>query len=138
MSKDEILKLARQAFETAKRAAAGGNPKYASLDVIPVVIGLDVLTVQLEGETVDDARGRAIRPECLIPLNIVGVEGVDKGLALMDVCPICLRGPTAGAEISSLPCKHAFHNHCVVHWLLKSRSCPLCRFEIVVNRRGVS
>ncbi|GFP98302.1 E3 ubiquitin-protein ligase rnf126 [Phtheirospermum japonicum] len=156
MAEDEIYNLAREAFDFAKRTAAD-NPKYASLDVVPVVIGLDVLTVQLEGETVNDAHGRAIRPECLIPMNMcpmapflspfrppppsfllelptvrVRVEDVDHGLALMEACPICFRVPTIGAQMSSLPCKHVFHNHCVVHWLLMSKSCPLCRYEIVV------
>ncbi|KAI3451365.1 hypothetical protein Pfo_008030 [Paulownia fortunei] len=57
----------------------------------------------------------------------IRVEDLDEGLALMEVCPICLRNPTIGAQISLLPCHHAFfHSHCVVRWLEKSRLCPLC------------
>ncbi|KAL3627764.1 hypothetical protein CASFOL_029127 [Castilleja foliolosa] len=168
MLKDEISSLAHEAFDFAERNAVD-NPKYASLDINPIVVGIDVVTVQLEGETVNDARGRVISPGCMIRLDMcpmvgllrpfrppwlnevdiwkglimfvlhlpvvrVRVENADR-LGLMDECPICLRGPTIGARLSPLPCKHFFHNHCVVQWLLlekSKKSCPVCRYEIVV------
>ncbi|KAI3469245.1 hypothetical protein Pfo_025908 [Paulownia fortunei] len=156
MSDDEIQRLVHGAFDFAKQRAA--DPQHGS--VIPVVVGLDVCTVQLDGEPLNATIDRAIRPECLIPLYLwpvgpdvqrrrigevditldlfsmdlpkIRVEDVDQGLALMEVCPICLHNPTIGAQISLLPCHHAFHNHCVVRWLQKSTSCPLCRFEIIL------
>ncbi|KAK6124338.1 hypothetical protein DH2020_041908 [Rehmannia glutinosa] len=68
MFDDEIDNLFREAIAFAKRMTA--DPKYASLLVIPVVVGLDVCTVQLVGEPADSARGRAIRTEGLIPMNM--------------------------------------------------------------------
>ncbi|GFP85696.1 E3 ubiquitin-protein ligase rnf126-b [Phtheirospermum japonicum] len=53
----------------------------------------------------------------------------------MDVCPLCLRASTIRAHISSLPCNHAFHNHCVIRWLLKTKSCPLRQLEVDTTRK---
>ncbi|KAK6149907.1 hypothetical protein DH2020_017432 [Rehmannia glutinosa] len=169
MFDDEIDNLFREAIAFAKRTAA--DPKYASLLVIPVVVSLDVCTVQLEGEPADSARGRAIRTEGLIPMNMcpwpmapipfgptlpvsmreidfylqvfllslptVRVEDAVEGLALMEVCPICLRSPTVSSQISSLRCNHAFHKHCVTQWLLKSKSCPTIHSSVVKGARLV-
>ncbi|KAL3628724.1 hypothetical protein CASFOL_027770 [Castilleja foliolosa] len=44
--------------------------KYESRSVVTVVIGLDVCTVQQEGESIDDMIGRAIRPEHMFPLRL--------------------------------------------------------------------
>ncbi|XP_012846683.1 PREDICTED: RING-H2 finger protein ATL8-like [Erythranthe guttata] len=112
--------------------------KHCSVDdddllVIPVVVDLDVCTVQLKRETIDEAYGRAIRSECLMNLGKVRVEDVDLGLSLMETCPICLIDPTVGDQISVLPFGHAFHNHCIVQWLINSNSCPSCRLRFDSN-----
>ena len=39
-------------------------------------------------------------------------------------CSICFEETQADF---ALPCKHRFHNSCITHWLLKEKSCPLCR-----------
>jgi len=45
-------------------------------------------------------------------------------------CPICLKKFEVGEEKSSLPCKHGFHMDCLLPWLQKTSSCPLCRAEL--------
>ncbi|KAM4040173.1 uncharacterized protein ACNLHF_011545 [Anomaloglossus baeobatrachus] len=46
----------------------------------------------------------------------------DKGL-----CVICLTEFEIGQNITELPCKHKFHQSCIVTWLQSNPSCPLCR-----------
>ncbi|MQL74431.1 hypothetical protein Taro_006796 [Colocasia esculenta] len=49
--------------------------------------------------------------------------------AAADGCAICLEDFVAGAQVERLPCHHRFHGECVMQWLDKEGSCPLCRSE---------
>lgn len=67
-----------------------------------------------------------------------------------DKCSICLK-VVAGDEDDGndgkpndeaarifrvLPCKHSFHNCCILPWLEKTNSCPLCRHELKTDDEG--
>ncbi|XP_060190980.1 E3 ubiquitin-protein ligase RDUF2-like [Lycium barbarum] len=45
-------------------------------------------------------------------------------------CSICLEELEVNKEVSELPCNHFFHKHCIVPWLKKNNTCPLCRYEL--------
>ncbi|XP_030502845.1 probable E3 ubiquitin-protein ligase RHC2A [Cannabis sativa] len=45
-------------------------------------------------------------------------------------CPICFCNVLSGTELSRLPCSHLFHTHCILKWLEKRHTCPMCRFEL--------
>ncbi|GAB4845516.1 hypothetical protein Ancab_038921 [Ancistrocladus abbreviatus] len=48
-------------------------------------------------------------------------------------CAICLEKLTAKeeeAEVLRLPCSHVFHGGCILKWLERHDSCPLCRFVL--------
>jgi len=44
-------------------------------------------------------------------------------------CPICLATYEEGDETVKLPCAHRFHLSCIVPWLQKTNTCPVCRYE---------
>jgi E3 ubiquitin-protein ligase RNF181 len=47
-------------------------------------------------------------------------------------CPICL-APNEnldGEKFLTLPCSHEFHDGCILPWLDRTNSCPLCRAEM--------
>ncbi|CAE7944159.1 E3 ubiquitin-protein ligase RING1-like [Symbiodinium microadriaticum] len=47
-------------------------------------------------------------------------------------CAICLETDAAdGSSWKALPCHHAFHEDCLLHWLRCGRRCPLCRLDLV-------
>lgn len=45
-------------------------------------------------------------------------------------CPVCLKEWKEGEEYKKLPCKHIFHDPCIMPWLEKTNSCPMCRHEL--------
>ncbi|KAG1327610.1 E3 ubiquitin-protein ligase RING1-like [Cocos nucifera] len=44
-------------------------------------------------------------------------------------CVICLEKFDARAEVSKMPCSHAFHSRCIIQWLEVSNLCPICRSQ---------
>lgn len=36
-----------------------------------------------------------------------------------------------GEKIRKLPCKHIFHDTCIMPWLDKNITCPNCRFNLM-------
>jgi E3 ubiquitin-protein ligase RNF115/126 len=51
-------------------------------------------------------------------------------------CCICFFQHNVGDKgIARLPCGHLFHRKCVVEWLEKKCSCPICRYEIPSNNQ---
>ncbi|CAG9326065.1 unnamed protein product [Blepharisma stoltei] len=45
-------------------------------------------------------------------------------------CPVCKDNFTKQSDLLKLPCNHIFHKECVVNWLKRRNSCPVCRFVI--------
>ncbi|KAG5226535.1 RING-H2 finger protein [Salix suchowensis] len=78
-----------------------------------------------------------VLPACkpLIPcLKKVKIE--QQILGSMDeelICAICLQDFPDGTEAAATNCSHLFHCHCIVKWLSKSTSCPMCRSKLPVG-----
>jgi hypothetical protein len=49
-------------------------------------------------------------------------------------CCICLSDISNGEDTVLLPCGHLFHDPCVLEWLNKNNTCPICRFELPPQR----
>uniref|UniRef100_A0A0X3Q0B7 RING finger protein 150 n=2 Tax=Schistocephalus solidus TaxID=70667 RepID=A0A0X3Q0B7_SCHSO len=49
-----------------------------------------------------------------------------------DQCAVCIELFQPHDVIRSLPCKHFYHKACIDPWLLKHRSCPLCKQNILL------
>ncbi|XP_045483208.1 E3 ubiquitin-protein ligase RNF181-like [Harmonia axyridis] len=45
-------------------------------------------------------------------------------------CSICLRHFCKGDKAIKLPCNHLFDKECIVQWLEKTNTCPMCRYEM--------
>jgi hypothetical protein len=48
-------------------------------------------------------------------------------------CCICMEDFKDAEDVRTLPCLHIFHTNCIDSWLVKSRTCPICKFDITQN-----
>ncbi|KAJ0255519.1 RING/U-box superfamily protein [Hirschfeldia incana] len=50
-------------------------------------------------------------------------------------CTVCLEDFEPKETVMITPCKHMFHEECIVPWLKSKGQCPLCRFVILKPTR---
>lgn len=62
-----------------------------------------------------------------IKKNTVKLENIKE-----PTCSICLEDFDSGKEIICLDCKHIYHTECIIQWINKDASCPLCRSNDLV------
>lgn len=55
-------------------------------------------------------------------------SGSDQG---SKTCAICCDEFDVGVQVRLLPCLHMYHVGCIDRWLAQSRTCPVCKHEIV-------
>jgi len=58
-----------------------------------------------------------------ITKDIVSKEGAQE-------CSVCKEEFKEEEDVKEMPCKHLFHNDCLLPWLKQHNSCPTCRFEL--------
>lgn len=50
-------------------------------------------------------------------------------------CAICLEDFEPRQEVTVTPCKHMFHEECIVPWVKSNAGCPVCRFSLLEKTR---
>ena len=62
-----------------------------------------------------------------IKKNTIKLENIKES-----ICSICLDDFDSEKEIIFLDCKHIYHTECILEWINKDASCPLCRSNELV------
>jgi hypothetical protein len=48
----------------------------------------------------------------------------------VDGCTVCKDAFKVGDKLRRLPCKHLFHENCIIPWLKLHDTCPTCRYHV--------
>ena len=90
----------------------------------------------LEADLSDDVKRGAdvdweVRPAPQISIEDLERVKIETPMEVK-VCSICLDAITIGMEAIRMPqpCSHLYHQNCIVDWLNRSNTCPLCRFQM--------
>ncbi|KAF8054018.1 hypothetical protein N665_1355s0003 [Sinapis alba] len=63
-------------------------------------------------------------------LPTVKVSKEDTLKSEMNQCAVCMDEFEDGSDVKQMPCKHVFHQDCLMPWLQLHNSCPVCRYEL--------
>ncbi|XP_002038217.2 E3 ubiquitin-protein ligase RNF181 homolog isoform X3 [Drosophila sechellia] len=98
----------------------GANDLARNLKRLQVLAIMNGIDMEIE---VPEASKRAILE---LPVHEIVKSEEDGDLE----CSVCKEPAEAGQKYRILPCKHEFHEECILLWLKKTNSCPLCRYEL--------
>lgn len=106
------------------------NPHMVHGDAVYTQEALDsIITNLMEANPQSNAPAPATEEAIAkLPKRILDEELL--GPELKGECTICIDEVKVGDEAVVLPCKHWFHEQCVVLWLKQHNTCPICRAAI--------
>lgn len=88
--------------------------------------GLQQLIEQLG---MNDRQGPSLAPRSAIDA-LPTVRITQRHLNIYSQCAVCQHNFELGSEARLMPCMHLYHSDCIITWLVRSSSCPLCRLEL--------
>lgn len=45
-------------------------------------------------------------------------------------CPVCKESFQLDEQVTEIPCNHIFHKECIISWLKRNGTCPVCRYKL--------
>ncbi|OTB15516.1 hypothetical protein K445DRAFT_11757 [Daldinia sp. EC12] len=106
------------------------NPHMVHGDAVYSQEALDrIITNLMEANPQSNAPAPASE-EAIAKLPKKKLDEAMLGPELKGECTICIDEVKVGDEAVVLPCKHWFHEQCVVLWLKQHNTCPICRASI--------
>ncbi|KAL8462832.1 hypothetical protein ACS0TY_032921 [Phlomoides rotata] len=121
-------------------AGSGLRPLPASMSEFLLGSGFDRLLDQLSQI---EANGIG-RIDSNPPASKAAIESMptiditDEHIAIESYCAVCKEPFEMGSEAREMPCKHLYHQDCILPWLSLRNSCPVCRHELPIDNESTS
>ncbi|KAI0175777.1 hypothetical protein GGR52DRAFT_329928 [Hypoxylon sp. FL1284] len=112
------------------------NPHMAQGDAVYSQEALDRIITNLMDTNPQSNAAAPATDEAIANLPKKKLDEEMLGPELKGECTICIDDMKAGDEAVVLPCKHWFHEKCVVLWLKQHNTCPICRASIDGDATG--
>ncbi|PKU84315.1 E3 ubiquitin-protein ligase RDUF1 [Dendrobium catenatum] len=115
-------------------AGSGLRPLPQSMSDFLMGSGFDRLLEQLsqiESGVVGGVRSHENTPASKAAIeSLPSIAITTSHIAMDSYCAVCKEAFEIGAEAQEMPCKHIFHQDCILPWLSLRNSCPVCRHEL--------
>ncbi|KAI0132185.1 hypothetical protein BJ170DRAFT_234525 [Xylariales sp. AK1849] len=106
------------------------NPNAVHGDAVYTQEALDRIITNLMEQNPQSQAPPPASEETIAKLPRKQLDEQMLGPELKGECTICIDEMKMGDEAVVLPCKHWFHDECVVLWLKEHNTCPICRAPI--------
>jgi hypothetical protein len=83
-------------------------------------------------------RNRGVDPADINRLPLHTVTASELNTSVRKQCSICLAPYEISESVRTLSCMHQYHSHCIDHWLESNSTCPICKFDIVLEQPNFS
>lgn len=114
-----LLNMLRSAF-------GGGNLEAIANDI------MDAINVGGANQNPASESIRRSLPELKVrAADAQGEPSQDEAcIRAFESCPVCHEEFVVAEKVTEMPCSHCFHRPCLMRWLEKQNTCPLCRLEL--------
>ncbi|XP_042013181.1 LOW QUALITY PROTEIN: probable E3 ubiquitin-protein ligase RHC2A [Salvia splendens] len=120
-------------------AGSGLRPLPASMSEFLLGSGFDRLLDQLaQIETNGIGRIDSNPPASKAAIeSMPTIDISDDHVDIESYCAVCKEAFEVGGEAREMPCKHLYHQDCIMPWLSLRNSCPVCRHELPTDNESV-
>ncbi|XP_063448542.1 RING finger protein 215-like [Mytilus trossulus] len=130
---DGVVCLGHQENEEKADPANFWNFFYSILLTLMILVAIKTRLIDVgDGDSDIERSLRRLAQESLMLMKTKKYKFDMSG----DICAICLDQFSPKQKLRVLPCSHEFHTKCVDPWLVKNRTCPLCKLNIVETLHG--
>ena len=83
----------------------------------------------------DEEGPQPTSPECIrtLPRHVYNENLTLSNTLINKDCTVCKDDYKVGEKLIELPCKHTFHEDCILPWLNIHNSCPTCRHALPIT-----
>lgn len=116
-------------FMAGDHSAASGFPLPANIGDYFIGPGFEQLIEQLAE---NDPNRYGTPPASKSAVEALPTIKVDEAMLKSDLaqCAVCKDDFELGTVVKQMPCKHVYHDDCILPWLELHNSCPVCRYEL--------
>lgn len=116
-------------FMVGDHPTASGFPLPANIGDYFIGPGFEQLIEQLAE---NDPNRHGTPPASKSAVQALPTIKVDEAMLKSDLaqCAVCKDDFELGTVVKQMPCKHVYHDDCILPWLELHNSCPVCRYEL--------